>query len=257
MEMIDLVEILKDCPIGMELDSPVLIGKKTFKGFKKWDKDYPIEVQVDSDVYFLTRYGQLYNAPSCGCVIYPKGEDTWRNYLVNLFKDGEIVVTDLGNIAIVTGEIVDKYQKTYCVFYKEDNTVRTTGDTVKAKRLATYDERELLFKSLVEDGYKWNPETKSVEKLNLNKEIEMVDLYNVVNKEEAVEICKEHGMTVKEAVINNLNIIIEGLTGIKEIISNGKAAENEDWMGVALPLRNMMNVLSNHWYIENEHGEQL
>lgn len=85
--------------------------------------------------------------------------------------------------------------------------------------------------------------------------MEMVDLYNVVNKEEAVEVCKEHGMTVKEAVINNLDIIIEGLTGIKEIVSNGKTPENEDWMEVALPLRNMMNVLLNQWYKENEHGE--
>lgn len=81
--------------------------------------------------------------------------------------------------------------------------------------------------------------------------MEMIDLYNVVKKEEAVEVCKEHGMTVKEAVINNLDIIIEGLTGIKEIVSNGKTAENEDWMAVALPLRNMMNVLSNHWYKED------
>lgn len=249
MEMIDLVEILKDCPIGMELDSPVLIGKKTFKGFRKWHKDCPIEVQVDSDVYFLTRYGQLYDAPSCGCVIYPKGEDTWKNYLVNSFKDGDIVVTDLDNIAIVTDEIGVNNYKTYCVLYRNENKVYTTGDTVNAKRLATYDERGQLFQALVEYGYKWNPETKYLEKLNLIKK--MIDLYNVVNKEEAVEICKEHGMTVKEAVINNLDLIIEGLTGIKEIISNDKATENEDWMAAALPLRNMMNVLLNQWYIED------
>lgn len=168
MEMIDLVEILKDCPIGMEFDSPVLIGKKTFNGIKQWDKDYPIEVKVDSDVYFLTRYGQLYDTPSCGCVIYPKGEDTWNNYLVNPFKGGDIVVTGLGNIAIVTGEIAGNSHKTYCVLYKGENTVRMTGDTVNVKRLATYDERGLLFKSLVEDGYKWNPETKSVERMETN-----------------------------------------------------------------------------------------
>ena len=253
--MIDLVEILKDCPIGMELDSPVLIGKKTFKGFRKWHRDCPIEVQVDSDVYFLTRYGQLYDTPTCGCVIYPKGEDTWKNYLDNSFKDGDIVVTDLDNIAIVSYEISSNNYNTYCVLYRSDNKVYTTGDTVKAKRLATYDERGLLFQALVEYGYKWNPETKSVEKLNLIKK--MIDMYYAFNKEKAVEICKEHGMTVKEAVINNLDIIIEGLTGIKEIVSNGKTAKNEDWMAVALPLRNMMNVLSNHWYLENEHGEQL
>ena len=81
--------------------------------------------------------------------------------------------------------------------------------------------------------------------------MELIDLYNVVDKEEAVEVCKENGMTVKEAVINNLDIMIDGLTGIREIISNGKTTENEDWMTVALPMRNMMNVLSNHWYLED------
>ena len=248
--MIDLVEILKDCPIGMELDSPVLVGKKKFNGFKKWDKDYPIEVQVDSDVYFLTRYGQLYDTPTCGCMIYPKGEDTWKDYLTNSFKDGEIVVTDLGNIAIVSDEIAVGCYKTYCVLYTSNNTVYMTGDSVNAKRLATYDERGLLFHTLVENGYRWNAETKSVEKSVFNKENEVIDLYNVVSKEKAVEVCKEHGMTVKEAVINNLDIMIDGLTSIKEIVSNDKATENEDWVAVALPLRNMMNVLSNHWYLE-------
>lgn len=81
--------------------------------------------------------------------------------------------------------------------------------------------------------------------------MEMIDLYYAVNKEKAVEMCKEHGMTVKEAVINNLDIMIDGLTAIKEIVSNDKATENEDWVAVALPLRNMMNVLSNHWYLED------
>jgi hypothetical protein len=81
--------------------------------------------------------------------------------------------------------------------------------------------------------------------------MEMIDLYYAFNKEKAVEVCKEHGMTVKEAVINNLDIMIDGLTAIKEIVSNDKATENEDWVAVALPLRNMMNVLSNHWYMED------
>lgn len=201
MELIDLVEVLKDCPIGMELDSPVLIGKKTFKGFKKWDKDYPIEVQVGSDVYFLTRYGQLYNTPSCGCAIYPKGEDTWKNYLVNSFKDGEIVVTELGNIAIVRDEIVDNNYKTYCVFYRSDARILTTGDTVNAKRLATYAERELLFQALVENGNIWNPETKSVESLETD------DCF--VEKSKRYDEIREASVTTK--LNDTLQQIIYGL----------------------------------------------
>lgn len=81
--------------------------------------------------------------------------------------------------------------------------------------------------------------------------MELIDLYNVVSKDEAVEVCNEHGMTVREAVINNLDIMIDGLTDIKKKVSSDMLLENEDWMAVALPIRNMMNVLSNHWYQED------
>jgi hypothetical protein len=135
-------------------------------------------------------------------VIYPKGEDTWKNYLVNSFKDGEIVVTGLGNIAIVRDEIVDNNYKTYCVFYKNDARILTTGDTVNAKRLATYAERELLFQALVDNGNIWNPETKSVERLE-NDDCFKERGINMERSEEmwdAVE--KEHGpLSMREAFV--------------------------------------------------------
>lgn len=79
----------------------------------------------------------------------------------------------------------------------------------------------------------------------------VIDLYNVVNKEEAVKVCQEHNLTVKEAVINNLDTMINNLTKIKDNISSGKRLENEDWVKAATPLNVMMNVLMNHWYLED------
>ena len=83
--------------------------------------------------------------------------------------------------------------------------------------------------------------------------MDVIDLYNVTNKKEAVKVCREHNLTIKEAVINNLDIMINNLTKIKDNISSGKRLENEDWVKAAAPLRVMMNVLVNHWYLENDY----
>ena len=77
----------------------------------------------------------------------------------------------------------------------------------------------------------------------------VIDLYNVTNKEEAIKVCQEHDMTVKEAVINNLDVMINSIITIKDSISSGKRLENEDWVKAATPLHVMMNVLTNHWYL--------
>lgn len=81
--------------------------------------------------------------------------------------------------------------------------------------------------------------------------LEYIDLQEAFNKDEAIKLCKEHDMTVKKAVINNLDIVINNLTKIKDNISSGKCLENEDWVKAATPLRVMMNVLMNHWYLED------
>lgn len=80
--------------------------------------------------------------------------------------------------------------------------------------------------------------------------MEVINLYNVTNRKEAVKICQKYNMTVKEAVINNLDIIINSITAIKDSISSGKCLENEDWVKAAVPLNVMMNILMNHWYLE-------
>lgn len=80
--------------------------------------------------------------------------------------------------------------------------------------------------------------------------MDVIDLYNVTSKEEAVKVCQEHNLTVKEAVINNLDIMINSISVIKDSILSGNSLENEDWVKAATPLNVMMNVLMNHWYLE-------
>lgn len=172
MKKVNIAELLKDCPKGMELDSPVLIGKKTFKGFRKWHKDCPIEVQVDSDVYFLTRYGQLYDVPTCGCVIFPKGKTTWEGFVPPCkFKDGDVVYVES------CYEYIIIYKETPCdnlykyVAIHNDYFLPDAGcpvcnkPEIKEMRLATEEEKEKLFKAIKDNGFRWNAETKTLEKL--------------------------------------------------------------------------------------------
>lgn len=163
MEKINIAELLKDCPIGMELDSPVLIGKKTFKGFKKWDKEYNIEVQVGSDVYFLTRYGQLYNVPSCGCVIFPKGKTTWEGFVPPCnFKDGDIVSIILGDRLWYGIYKKEHDQDLYChvsystvteSLYHSDTNNLCSVNNITDIRLATEEEKDKLFRVIKNNGY--------------------------------------------------------------------------------------------------------
>lgn len=81
--------------------------------------------------------------------------------------------------------------------------------------------------------------------------MDVIDLYNVTSKEEAIKVCQEHNLTVKEAVINNLDIMVNSIAAIKDSILSGKRLENEDWVKAATPLNVMMNVLMNHWYLED------
>lgn len=81
--------------------------------------------------------------------------------------------------------------------------------------------------------------------------LEYIDLREAFNKDETIKLCQEHNMTVKEAVINNLNIMINSIATIKDSILSGKCLKNEDWVKAAAPLHVMMNVLMNHWYLED------
>lgn len=57
-------------------------------------------------------------------------------------------------------------------------------------------------------------------------------------------------MTTKELCINKLNESIEGLITCREKIANGIQLENEDWLKVALPFDEIVNLLVNHDYLK-------
>lgn len=183
MEKINIAKLLKDCPSGMKLNCTMydnLYFDSVNADYYGTINCYTLIDGIKTSIGF-TKYGTFNNHIGAKCVIYPKGKTTWEGFVpLGKFKDGDIVVTNLENVAIVRDEIVDNYYKTYCVFYSIDASIFTTGDSVDAKRLATEEEKQKLFNAIKKNGYKWNAETNTLKKLPKFKDGDIIFKNNFV-----------------------------------------------------------------------------
>ena len=186
MKKLNIAEILKDCPKGMELDCTIF-EDVTFE--KVIDASYPIKIITNDSAEFLTEYGCVSYIDSAKCVIFPKGKTTWEGFQ-KPFKDGDVAVTDKGHIHLLRTK-----DSSYCAYRgdrqglpKFDSTI-TTG--VKVIRFATEEEKQKLFDVIKENGYKWNTETKTLEKLIVPK-FKVGDRirHKITNKNDIYEISK-------------------------------------------------------------------
>ena len=156
----------------MELDCTEYNGIVKFDGFEK-NHPYPIRISVMYDdeetTHYLTKYGQTMVTSYNKCVIFPKGKTTWEEFIPPCkFKDGDIVTTNTGNwIGITVGGISDEAIPTYCIIGPWNN-LRTYFDEHQKwsfSRLATEEEKQKLLDIIKDNSYKWNAETKALEKL--------------------------------------------------------------------------------------------
>ena len=162
MEKINVAELLKDCPSGMELDCTMYEGIL----FERVDEnvDYPIAIRIgEKDVKHLTKEGCWNKYSNAKCVIFPKGKTTWEGFR-RPYINGDIVYTIGGSIAILDDKIEEHSTSfnSYCGLfgYRFDCNV-----IVSPERLANEEEKARLFQAINDNGYKWNAETKTLEKL--------------------------------------------------------------------------------------------
>lgn len=182
MKKINVAELLKDCPKGMELDCTMFDNVTfeeviTVRGF-----DDKIRVKIilsthDSDgmkdEINLTEFGTYTDDETAKCVIFPKGKTSWEGFQ-RPFKDGEILSNGIC-ICLYNGNENGKYYGCYVGVGHIDfpnyfiNHTQNSYFTKENSRLATIEEKERLFKAIEENGYKWNAETRTLEKLVPNK----------------------------------------------------------------------------------------
>lgn len=169
MEKINIAELLRDCPQGMELDCTICNNAVTLEGVDTADS-YPIKVVSKSGFHHvLTCEGYVYAEGDAKCVIFPKGKTTWEGFQ-KPFKDGDVITCTNSCCTFVSifKKIIDEnIFVRYCAFILDDNKLKvdTSWSDFEKPRLATKEEKKKLFDAIKENGYKWNEETKTLEKL--------------------------------------------------------------------------------------------
>lgn len=160
MEKINIAELLKDCPQGMELYSP-LCGKCVFDrlnmGTIICKKQNTQEITFTSEGYYMIPVFD-----NCECMIFPsKDQRDWSKFQ-RPFKDGDIVITTLGDTAIIKEPAAIDYFA-HCILVGAH--LHTVPVIVCVARLATEEEKQEIFQIIKDKGYKWNEKTKTLEKL--------------------------------------------------------------------------------------------
>ena len=170
IEKINIAELLKDCPRGMELDC-TMYDNCTFDGIE--DVGYiDILVKTPSGRIRLTKEGcYIRHDDYAKCIIFPKGKTTWEGFH-RPFEDGDIVyfITEHNNEYItIFKESARDYLETYI-----DVVIVTSKcsldslfyvDNIKEQRLATEEEKQKLFDAIKANGYRWDAETKTLQKV--------------------------------------------------------------------------------------------
>lgn len=174
MEKINIAELLKDCPKGMELYSPIF-GKVYLDKIRPHLAIVVITDKEQGDFREEFLYDGRYGMNG-ECMLFPsKGKTTWEGFVPPCkFKDGDVVYIKTkgynhNEFIIIFKEIKnDHIHKHACfayqVLYTCKNAVCHLVD-VEIMRLATEEEKAKLFKEIKDNGYKWNTETKTLEKL--------------------------------------------------------------------------------------------
>ena len=174
-QKINIAELLKDCPSGMELDCAIYENVTLIKVQEGYD--YPIIIETPNGQMLFSKYGCFSKNELAKCVIFPKGKTTWEGFVPPCkFKDGDVIYVKSKREC---SELIGIYKSEnsitindYCSasidgksFYLENIfglIYKTNIDTI---RFATEEEKQKLFDAINENGYRWNKETKTLDKL--------------------------------------------------------------------------------------------
>ena len=188
MKKINIAELLRNCPTGMELDCTMFENVTFEEVVTEIDCDGNEEIKIvllthykDGmvDEIILTEFGTYTHDATAKCVIFPKGKTTWEGFqkpwTIQDAKDGDVVSYGDGWTCIFKC-IHGIWFSSYCFItsdgefhtgYEEHEVHTTINGNI---HLATKEQCNLLFQKIKEAGYKWNLETKTLEKFIESKE---------------------------------------------------------------------------------------
>ena len=170
----DLINILKHCPKGTKLYSPIYGDCKLNEVDDLKDYEYPIVVDTPRRHYTFTKEGKYILLGNGECCLFPsRDQRDWSKFRLPC-KRGDIMMTS-NSVFIVCKVDEGLYPTAYCgltfegIFKITNKSFTYTTDFYYP---ATEDARDLLMKFIDNAGYVWNPETCNLEH-KLPAEIEL------------------------------------------------------------------------------------
>lgn len=198
MGKLNIAEFLKDCPKDMELDC--LIYEDVY--FDYVDELNIIHCYIQHETHKTSLTFNQHGTPNSDikskCVIFPKGKTTWEGFQ-KPFKDGDILTYTNNHTTTFIYRKKDNEPNFSTSFYVACNNALSNNFLIYNKyalialngncdvRLATEEEKQKLFDAIKANGYKWNQETKTLEKL--------IAPWTVKNAKDGDVICYDDGWT--------------------------------------------------------------
>ena len=167
-ERINVAELIKDCPKGMELDC-VMYEDVKFISVEEDDK--PICIRTGDIYRYLTKFGTWTFDDNAKCVIFPKGKTTWKGFVPPCkYKAGDVLVSENGNIVLLSHIDSENRVHYHCIiptygsFRIEENTNIGVGRYYECV-LANEQQRQIMYDRIKYFGYKYNQHINKLEKL--------------------------------------------------------------------------------------------
>ena len=174
MKKINIAELLKDCPKDMELNC-FMYEDVYFDYVDELNNIHCyIQQEFNKTSVIFNQDGTPTSHTKSKCVIFPKYKTTWEGFVPSCeFKDGDIVADELERICIYKNDAEIKGTVNYyCGILssgdfkiKDEKHPERHFGCIEHYHLATKEEKTKLFDAIKANGYKWNSETKTLEKL--------------------------------------------------------------------------------------------
>lgn len=214
-ERINVAEILRNCQSGMNLDCVCFENVV----FDRVDDKNRIRCFVGSqrDEVSFNEYGCLNSSPSAKCVIFPQGETSWNNLSLKFsYKDGDILYCKGMYEWVFIYKYTNDSSLSRYVALSEDDTLYTNPDRPLVRtsrstelRYATQSEKQKLFDIIKKEGYRWNEETKTLEKLATPK----FKVGDVIQDRDSYKV-KITDVYVEDQMYGYESVITKGIGGI-------------------------------------------
>jgi hypothetical protein len=165
----NILEILKKCPIGTKLYSPICGECKLHNILL--DDTFSV-ISSEEKIFVFFDDGRYIKEGEC-CIFPSKENRDWNEFeKPTSYKNGDIVYAnyDYGtrHLFIVKEQV--GINKILChIGFNCRGTVYFSENNMTISGPATPEDKEILFEQIENNGYKWNEQTKTLEKLIKDK----------------------------------------------------------------------------------------